>query len=64
MAGVVKRYEYPRYYFTNASADIRGLCCWALGMLDVSHPHPSERNISVARKLAVAVLDEHVGPKS
>lgn len=64
VAGVVKRYEYPRYYFTNASADIRGLCCWALGMLDVSHTHPSERNISVARKLAVAVLDEHVGPKS
>lgn len=64
VAGVVKRYEYPRYFFTNASGDIRGLCCWALGLLDVAHTHPSERNISVARKPAVAVLDEHVGPKS
>jgi hypothetical protein len=56
VAGAVKRYEYPRYFFSNASADIRGLCCWAT--------HPSERNISVARKQAVAVLDQHVGPKS
>lgn len=64
VAGAVKRYEYPRYFFTNSSADIRALCCWALAMLDVAHTHPSDCNISVARKLAVAVLDEHVGPKS
>jgi len=62
--GGVKRYEYPRYFFSNASADIRGLCCWALGLLDIAHTHPSERTISVARKEAVAVLDVHVGPKS
>lgn len=64
VAGAVKRYEYPRYFFTNVSADIRGLCCWALAMLDVAHTHPTERDISVARKWGVAVLDDHVGPKS
>jgi hypothetical protein len=64
VAGQRKRYEYPRYFFTNASADIRGLCCWALDLLDIDHRHPSERNISVARAEAVAKLDEHVGPKS
>jgi len=30
VGGCIKRYEYPRYFFSNASADIRGLCCWAL----------------------------------
>lgn len=64
VAGQPKRYEYPRYLFTNASADIRGLCSWALDLLDVPHTHPKERHISVARKEGVAVLDAVVGPKS
>lgn len=63
VAGQPKRYEYPRYFFTNASADIRGLCCWALGLVGAEHRHPTERDISVARKASVAILDELVGPK-
>jgi hypothetical protein len=59
-----KRYEYPRYFFTNASADIIGLCTWALDLLGIEWKMSNARNISVARRHAVAALDEHVGPKS
>lgn len=64
VAGEPRRYEYPRYFFTNTSTDILRLCCWALDLLEISHRHPTTRNISIARKAAVARLDELVGPKS
>ena len=35
IAGERKRYDYPRWQFTNNSADIRELCCWALDLVDV-----------------------------
>lgn len=59
-----KRYEYARYVFTNASADIRALCCWALDLVGAEHRHPTTRDISVARRDSVALPDEIVGPKS
>jgi hypothetical protein len=62
--GKPKRYEYPRYFFTNASADIRTLCTWALDLLGISWRQPNPRQISVARREAVATLDLHVGPKA
>ncbi|MEQ7123190.1 transcriptional regulator [Actinopolymorpha sp. B11F2] len=62
--GTPKRYEYPRYFFTNASADIRALCTWALDLLGIAWRQPNPRQISVARREAVAALDAHVGPKS
>lgn len=62
--GVTKRWDYTRYLFSNASPDIRGLFGWTLDLLDLPHTHPSEREISIARKAAVAKLDEFVGPKS
>ncbi|MEQ7009620.1 transcriptional regulator [Actinopolymorpha sp. B17G11] len=61
--GTPKRYEYPRYFFTNASADIRALCTWALDLLGIAWRQPNPRQISVARREAVAALDTHVGPK-
>ena len=64
VAGERKRYEYPRYFFTNASEDILGLCTWALDLLGIEHRRPSPRNVSVARRASVAILDQHVGPKS
>lgn len=64
VAGKVKRYEYPRYVFSNASEDILGLCTWALDLIGAEWTRPRTRNISVARKASVALLDEHVGPKS
>ncbi|MCT4355132.1 helix-turn-helix domain containing protein [Streptomyces sp. Je 1-79] len=67
VGGERKRYEYPRYFFTNKSDDIRRLFGDTLHKVGVewtttargSDPY----NISVARKASVALMDLHVGPK-
>jgi hypothetical protein len=54
---------YPRYHFSNVSPDIRaifGRACDALGI--EWRPH-NRRNLSVARRDSVALLDAFVGPK-
>jgi hypothetical protein len=54
---------YPRYHFSNASDDIRaifGRACDALGI--EWRPH-NRRNLSVAKRDSVALLDAFVGPK-
>ncbi len=56
-------YEYPRYLFVNSSADILQLCGQALDLLGVGWRFSKPTTISVARKEAVARLDEFVGPK-
>jgi hypothetical protein len=56
-------YVYPRYMFTNESADIRGLCEQALDRLGVDWRYSRRNTLSVARREAVARLDEFVGPK-
>jgi hypothetical protein len=56
-------YEYPRYFFTNASDDIRNLFTDALDRLEIAWKQSNTRVISVARTEAVARLDEFVGPK-
>jgi hypothetical protein len=58
-----KRYEYPRYFFSNESADIIGLCTWALDLLGIAWRLPRVNAVSVARREAVAALDAFVGPK-
>ena len=58
-----QRYEYPRYFFSNKSADIIALCTWGLDLLDIAWRQPRYDAISVARREAVAALDEFVGPK-
>ena len=63
VAGEVKRYEYPRYFFSNKSLDILDLCAAGLDRLGIDHRRPRPDTISVARRAAVAALDEHVGPK-
>jgi hypothetical protein len=55
---------YTRYVFSNASADIRGIFCEACDQLGIAWRQPRERNISVARRESVALLDTFVGPKS
>ncbi|MFJ3537734.1 helix-turn-helix domain-containing protein [Streptomyces sp. NPDC003444] len=66
--GQRKRYEYPRYWFTNVSDDIRRLYTDTLDELGVEWTHCTRGgkpyNISVARKASVALMDLHVGPKS
>jgi hypothetical protein len=64
VAGERKRYEYPRYFFSNRSEDILRLCEWAVDLLAVEHRRSNAWSISVARRASVAVLDQHVGPKS
>ncbi|MGY3335695.1 hypothetical protein ACVW0K_001794 [Streptomyces filamentosus] len=67
IGGERKRYEYPRYFFTNVSDDIRLLYTNALDRLGVEWTHCTRAgrpyNISVARKASVALMDAHVGPK-
>lgn len=57
-------YEYPRYQFSNRSADIRRLFTDALDELGVQWRPWGRFHISVARRQAVALLDMHVGPKA
>ncbi|MEU9152977.1 helix-turn-helix domain-containing protein [Streptomyces sp. NPDC048417] len=67
VAGERKRYEYPRYFFTNKSDDIRTLYTDALDKLGVEWTHCRRDgipyNTSVAKKASVALMDTHVGPK-
>ncbi|HJD80487.1 hypothetical protein [Kitasatospora aureofaciens] len=66
--GEVRRYEYPRYFFTNTSTDIIGLFTATLDAVGVqwkaSIPRSTGQvNISIARKDSVALMDAHIGPK-
>ncbi|MGW3334532.1 transcriptional regulator [Streptomyces rubiginosohelvolus] len=65
--GERKRYEYPRYFFTNKSDDIRKLygdTLTAVGVEWTSLARGSKPfNISVARRASVTLMDAHVGPK-
>ncbi|WP_328870635.1 helix-turn-helix domain containing protein [Streptomyces sp. NBC_00287] len=63
IAGEQKRYEYPRYFFTNLSRDIIRLFTEALDRVGVEWRYANARNISIARKVSVALMDTHVGPK-
>jgi hypothetical protein len=62
-SGRVAEYEYPRWFFSNVSADIRGLFCATCERVGVRWTQSNERNISVSHRKSVALLDEHVGPK-
>lgn len=59
-----KEYEYVRYYFTNASPDIRELFSAACDRIGVDWRVMTERVISVARRSSVETLDSFIGPKS
>jgi hypothetical protein len=58
-----KAYAYPRYNFTNASADIRGLFTSTCELLGIEWRQMNARNISIARRDSVARLDSFIGPK-
>jgi hypothetical protein len=59
-----KRYEYPRYFFSNQSADIIGICTRTLDRLGIAWTMPRYNTVSVARRASVTLMDELVGPKS
>jgi hypothetical protein len=63
VGGEHKRYEYPRYFFTNLSEDITRLFTDTLDRVHVEWRRANSHNISIARKASVALMDAHVGPK-
>jgi len=67
VGGEVRRYEYPRYFFTNTSADIVRLFTDTLDAVGVewraARRVSGAVNVSVARRASVALMDEHIGPK-
>jgi hypothetical protein len=67
VGGERKRYEYPRYFFTNTSVDIIQLFTSTLDKIGVEwkplHQSRAAVTISIARKASVTLLDTHVGPK-
>ena len=64
VGGTTKRYTYPRYQFSNRSADIRGIFTDALDRLGIAWRQSNQWTVSVARRDAVAMLDTFVGPKT
>jgi hypothetical protein len=56
-------YAYPRYFFSNRSAHIRALFCEYCEELGIRWTQSNERNISVAHRPSVAVLDSFIGEK-
>ncbi|MEX2644737.1 MAG: helix-turn-helix domain-containing protein [Gaiellaceae bacterium] len=58
-----KVYCYPRYSFSNRSGDIRRLLIEHLELLEIRCRHANRWNIEIARREAVAALDDFVGPK-
>jgi hypothetical protein len=63
-SGQVAEYAYPRYFFSNLSADIRRLFCEACDALGVRWTLSNPRNVSVSHRDGVAILEEVVGAKA
>ncbi len=63
VAGKVKRYDYPRWMFTNSSDDILDLCTQALDLVGVAWRRPRVNCVAVSRAADVGRLDELIGPK-
>ncbi|MDT0379951.1 helix-turn-helix domain-containing protein [Streptomyces sp. DSM 42041] len=67
VGGERKRYEYPRYFFTNKSDDIRRIFTDTLRRVGVEWTVLARGhdpfNVSIARRASVALMDAHVGPK-
>jgi hypothetical protein len=59
----VNNTPYPRYHFSNTSADIRALFGRACDLLGVDWRPNNATNLSVARRASVALLDQFIGPK-
>lgn len=63
-SGRVATYEYPRWFFSNLSTDIRSLFCRTCDAAGVRWTQSNPRNISVSHRHSVALLDEFVGLKA
>ncbi len=63
-SGRVAEYAYPRYFFTNHSADIRRIFCEHCDLIGVRWTQSNPRNISISHRDSVALLDSFIGPKA
>jgi len=63
-SGRVANHEYPRWFFSNLSDDIRELFCRTCEAVGVRWTQSNPRNISVSHRDSVAKLDEFVGLKA
>ena len=58
------RYSYPRYMFSNRSADIRGIFTEACARVGIQARQCGRWQVSVAAGHDVALLDTFIGPKT
>jgi len=63
VGGEVKYYSYPRYQFSNESADIKRIFCNACDRLGINWRRMNRKTISIARREDVSKMDAIVGPK-
>jgi hypothetical protein len=63
-SGRIAEYAYPRWFFSNASADIRGLFSEYCDRLAIRWTQPNARHISISHRDSVALLDSFVPPKA
>jgi hypothetical protein len=53
-----------RYHFSNRSEDIKQIFCDSLNQLGITWTRPTDIQIAIYRKAAVAKLDRFIGPKT
>ncbi len=58
-----RTYEYPRYFFTNHSDEIRAIFGTACDLIGVESRPNNRFVISVARRRSVEILETFIGPK-
>jgi hypothetical protein len=63
-SGRTAEYSYVRYFFSNMSADVRGIFAEHCQLLGIRVTQSNHRNLSVSHRDSVAILEELVGPKS
>lgn len=63
VTGRKKRYDYPRWEFSNRSYDIHDMCGHALDALGIEWRRSGPFHLSVSRREAVAALDAAIGQK-
>jgi hypothetical protein len=56
--------DYPRYFFSQVSDDIRRIFCDACRRVGVAYTWNNWKTVSIARAPSVALLDTFVGPKA
>jgi hypothetical protein len=58
-----RKWLWPRYGFSNRSADIRSIFCHACDQMELHWTKAGKYTIYVSRKADVATLDTFIGPK-